>query len=239
MKNGLAYRDGQVDGGQALANIGEDAARSGARAGATGMLGVRVMHGAQRAGIAVKSNVATAVAAAVVEVGVTVCDFAGGKISAEEAGERIGETGCATVGGIYAGAVAGAVFGPAGAVVGSLAGYMVTAWIYQSCLAALTQARLAEEEAARLEALCAEAVQEWNRRRQEFESRMVDFLEERHIAFSRCFAAIDEALEADETDDVVAGLAQLAAMTGSALKFEGFEEFKQFMEQDPNEPLVI
>ena len=186
-----------------------------------------------------KSNITTAVAAAAIDVGTTVYDFARGKISAEEAGERIGETGCSAAGGIYAGAAAGAVFGPPGAIVGSMVGYMATAWVYQSGMAILKKGRLAKEEAARLEALCDEAVQEWSRRRQEFEARMAALLEKRQIAFGRCFEMIDEALEADDTDKAVRSLARLAAMTGSALKFQGFEEFKEFMEQETDVRLVI
>ena len=239
VKNGLGYLDGTVDGREAIANVGKDAVRSGVRSGATGALGVGVRHGAGHIGVPMKSNIAAAVAAAVVEVGVTVYEFARGEISAEKAGERIGETGCLAAGSMYAGAVAGSVFGPPGAVVGSMVGYMATAWVYQGCMAVLKQARLAEEEADRLEALCSEAVQEWNRQQQEFESRMAGFLEERHTAFGRCFGMIDEALEADDTDKAVRSLAQLAAMTGSALKFEGFEEFKEFMEQETDVRWVI
>ncbi len=106
-------------------------------------------------------------------------------------------------------------------------------------MAILKKGRLAKEEAARLEALCDEAVQEWSRRRQEFEARMAALLEKRQIAFGRCFEMIDEALEADDTDKAVRSLARLAAMTGSALKFQGFEEFKEFMEQETDVRLVI
>lgn len=239
VKNGLAYRDGKIDGEQALTSIGKDAVQSGVRGGATGALGVGVRHGARHLGVPMKSNVGTAVAAAAIEIGVTVYDFVKGEISAEEAGERIGETGCSAAGGMYVGLAAGAILGPPGAIVGSMVGYMATAWIYQSCMAILKQAHLAENEAARLEALCAESVQEWNRRRQEFESCMAAYLEERHTAFNHCFSVIDEALEADETDNAVAALALLAGMTGSACKLEGFEEFKQFMTQDQNTPLIV
>ena len=239
VRNGLAYRDGSVDGRQALANVGKDAARSVVHGRSTRVLGVGVRHGAKQLGIPMKSNIATAMASALVETGVTVRAFAKGEITAEEAGERIGQTGCSAAGGIYVGAAAGSIFGPPGAVVGSMVGYMATAWIYQSCMAVLKQANLAEEEAARLEALCSEAVREWNLRRQEFDSRMAGLLEERHTAFSRCFVAIDEALESNETDNVVRGLAQLATMTGSALKFEGFEEFKELMKQETDARLVI
>lgn len=238
LRNGLAYRHGEVDGRRALANVGKDAARSAAGGGTRGILGVGVRHGARHLGVPMKASFATTVAAAI-EVGEVVYDFARGEISAEVAGERIGETGCSTAGSLYAGAAVGTIFGPPGAIVGSVAGYLATAWVYQSCMAALQQARLAEEQAARLEALCEEAVQECNRQRQEFESLMAEFLEERQIAFCHCFGMIDEALVANDTDNTVRGLARLAAMTGSALKFEGFEEFKKLMEHDTFAHYVI
>lgn len=239
LRNGIAYRKGEIDGQQALANVGKDSAFSGARGGATGVLGVGVRHGAKYLNVPIKSNVAAAVAAAAIDVGVTVYDFAQGEVSAQEAGERIGQTGCATVGGVYGGAAAGAVLGPVGAVVGSMVGYMGTAWVYQACLTILKQGQLAEEETARLEALCAESAHEWNRRRQEFETSLAGLLEDRQLALNRCLGLIEEAIEAENTDNAVQGLALLTAMTGSALKFEGFEDFKQFMEQDTGTRLVI
>ncbi|MCY4289638.1 MAG: hypothetical protein OXC63_13740 [Aestuariivita sp.] len=239
VKNGIAYHNGKIGHQQALTNVAKDTAQSGVRGGATGVLGVGIRRMAPRLGVPMKSNAATAVAAATIEVGVVVYDYAKGEISAEEAGKRIGETACSAAGGFYAGAAAGALLGPVGAVVGSMVGYMVTTQTYQTCMAILQEARLVEEEAARIEALCAESVKEWNRRRREFEDQMGSILEQRHIAFSHCFALIDEALKVGETDRVVAGLAQLASMTGGALRFNDFEEFRAFMEQEADTPLVI
>ena len=112
------------------------------------------------------------------------------------------------------GAAAGAIFGPAGAVVGPVVGYMATIRIFHSSLAVLKQARLVEDE-ARLVALCAEATRAMDRQREQISRQY--------------FAAIDEALAADQLDDCVRELACLTAMTGQGLKFKEFEDFNEFM----------
>ena len=231
IRNFGSYMDGQIDGRTAVKNTAKDAVSPIPRAGAAGALGPVIRHGADRAGIQTltKTNIATAVAAGVIEVGTTVYALAKGEITADEAAERIGETGCATASGIYTGAAAGTIFGPAGAVVGSVVGYMATAWIYQSSLAVLKQARLAEAEAERLIALCAEATRAMDQQREIFESQLAALLYEQDRTFRRCFAAIDEALAADEPDDCVRELVCLTAMTGQALKFKHFEDFNEFM----------
>ena len=235
-----AYLSGNVDGGTAAKNVAKDTAASAGRGAATGGLGAVVRQAGSRAGLETlkKSNVATAVASGIIDVGVAVYAFAKGEISAEEAAERIGETGCSTASGVYVGAAAGAIFGPPGAVVGSIIGYMAMSWVYQSCLAVLKRARLAEEEAARIVVLCAEATQAMDRQRRTFEAQLETWLNRREAAFGQCLAAVDRAIAQDETDDAVTALACLAGMTGSALKFKDFGEFDSFMTQSAD-PLVI
>ena len=112
-------------------------------------------------------------------------------------------------------------------------------WIYQSSLAILKQARLAEHEPKRLIALCAEAAtRAMDQQREMFESQMAAFLNQQNKIFRLCFSAIDEALAADEPDDCVRGLACLTAMTGQALKFKEFEDFNEFMTES-KAPLVL
>ena len=111
-------------------------------------------------------------------------------------------------------------------------------WIYQSSLAVLKQARLAEAEAERLIALCAEATRAMDQQREIFESQLAALLYEQDRTFRRCFAAIDEALAADEPDDCVRELVCLTAMTGQALKFKEFEDFNEFMTVS-KAPLVL
>ena len=235
-----SYLTGKTDARTAVGNIAEDTVVSGARAGGTGALGAVIRNVGKRAGIdtLAKSNLATAVASGLIEVGGTVYAFAKGEITAEEAAERIGETGCATASGIYVGAAAGVIFGPQGALVGSVAGYLVMSWVYQSSLAVLQRARLAEEEEARVVALCAEATRAMERQREAFEAHLEEWLGRRENAFGRCLARIDEALVDGETDDAVTELARLSAMAGKALQFKDFSDFDEFMTRS-RDPLVI
>jgi len=240
ISNVRAYLAGKTDARTAAGNVAKDAAVASARGGGAGALGAVVRQFGPRVGLRSlsKSNIATAIASALIEVGSTVYAFAKGKITAEEAAERIGENGCATASGIYLGAGAGAIFGPAGAIAGSIAGYMAMSWAYQSSLALLRRAQLAEEEAARVVALCAEAAQAMEQQREVFEVRVDAWLNRREDAFRTCFAHIDKSLVEGETEAAVTELARLTAMTGKALRFKDFNDFEQFMTQS-RDPLVI
>ncbi len=241
--NVRSYLAGETDVRTAIRNVATDSAKSGLHGGSTGALGAFVRQGASRSSrigmqTLAKSNVASAVAAGAIEVGVTVYEFAKGEITAEEAADRIGETGAATASGIYVGAAAGAIFGPPGAVVGSIVGYMAMSWVYQSSLAIVRRASLAEEEASRLVALCTEATRAMDRQREQFERRLETWLTRRDGTFRACLENIDDALAHDDVDDAVEGLARLAGMTGKALRFKNFEDFDQFMTHS-TDPLVI
>ena len=240
VRNGTAYRRGEIDGGQAVKNVAVDARRSGIRGGATGATGVVIRHAAHKAGLPTlsKSNIATAVAASLIEAGITVYDYAKGDISADEAAERLGNNGCSTLAGIYAGAAAGAIFGPAGAVVGSVAGYMLAGFVYQSCIAVQRDARLAEEAMLRVTALCEEAGRFLDRQREEFEAGLRDQLDERQANFDSCFDAIRDALERDRTADAIFALSGLVGSAGQELRLANFEEFDASM-MNSESPLVL
>ena len=240
ISNVHSYMAGKTDGRTAVGNVAKDTVMSGARVGGAGALGPVIRNVGKRAGLdsLAKSNLATAVASGLIEVGGTVYAFAKGEITAEETAERIGETGCATASGIYVGAAAGAVFGPPGALVGSVAGYMAMSWVYQSSLAVLQQARLAEEEAERVVALCAEATRAMEQQREVFEAHLDAWLNRREDTFRACFAGIDEALAERDPEDAVKELARLTAMTGKALRFKDFNDFDGFMTRS-RDPLAI
>ncbi len=240
VRNTAEYRRGEIDGRQAARNVAGDAAGSGVRGGATAATGVVIRHAAHKAGLPTlaKSNVASAVAASLIEAGVTVYDYAKGDISPEEAAERLGNNGCSTMAGIYAGAAAGAVFGPAGAVVGSVAGYMLAGFVYQSCIAVQRDARLAEEAMLRVTALCEDAGRLLDQQREEFEARLRDHLNERQANFDSFFDAIDAALEGERTADAISSLSGLVGSAGHELRLANFEEFDASM-MHSDSPLVL
>jgi hypothetical protein len=240
VQNSIAVSQGAMSAEEALRNTVTDAVRAGLRGGATGATGAVVRYGAQKAGLQAlsKSNVATAVAAGLIEAGVTVYRYAKGEITGEEAVEQMGQTGATTISSIYAGAVAGLAFGPVGAVVGSVAGYLLASNVYQSCVAILQNARLAEAEAARVERLCAEAVVAMQAQRAEFERLLQERLQERAVAFRGCFRALDDSLAAADPAGSSKALADLCALVGVEFQFSTFAEFDAFM-TDGDEPLKL
>lgn len=240
VKNSIAVYNGEMTAGDAVRVTTKEAGKSGLRAGAAGGIGSLIRQGAAKAGVKslAKSNVATAVASAVIDTGVVVYDLVKGEITAQDAVIRMGQNTTSTISGLYAGAAAGAVFGPAGAVIGSIAGFMISSNVYQSCVAIFENARLSEVEAARVIALCEEAVEEMKKQRKEFETYVKDVLAERHSEFSRCFALIDKGLLFDSPEITTYALAELADVIGAQLKLATFEEFDDFMMKS-NEPLKL
>ena len=231
IKNMYGVAKGEIDGGEAVEAIAKDTGKAAARGGATGAGGAVLRHGAQKAGLRTlaKANVATAIAAGMVDCGVTVYRFAHDEISQTEAMEQIGQNGVSTMSSIYAGAAAGLAFGPVGAVIGSMAGYMIASSTYQSCLAIMKNAQLAEEAAQRMEALCDESIRQMRLQQDEFRLLLDKKLHARAVGFESCFSAIEKATSDGTHDEAVSALANLAGMFGTELKFASFEKFDDFM----------
>lgn len=238
--NFIAYSREQKEGKRAIADVAKDSAKSGIRSGSSAGLGSFIRHIGSKLGSKAlsKSNVATAVASGVVDSGVAVYKFAKGEITAEEAATRLGDTGCSTMSGIYLGAAGGAVFGPAGAIAGSVVGYMLAASVYQSCIAVLQEANLAEEEAERVVALCEEAARAMDEKRRQFETKLANYLDVRQVSFDKHFKQIDDALFADDQKKAISGLSGLARSFGKELRLAKFEDFQEFMVES-NEPLRL
>ena len=238
--NCFAYSKGKIDGKQAVENIAEDTVKTGVRSGATGMLGVVIRQGASRAGLKglARSNVATVVAAGLIETGVTVYRYATGEISGQEAGERIGGTACGTVSSVGMSAAAGAIFGPVGIVVGGIAGYLLSTHVYHSCIAVFRNARLAEEAAQRVKALSRQAVEAMSQQRRQFENRLAAYLGRRQEIFDRCFDEVDHAVLTNQPAAAVQALGDLVSACGQKPQFADFQEFDRFMTESKR-PLVI
>ena len=240
IRNLYAYSKGHKDGKQVAADIARDSAKSGTRSGLAGWFGSVLRHVGKRVGsnALAKSNVATAVASGVIDAGVVVYEFARGEITAEEAAERLGDTGCSTLSGIYLGAAGGAVFGPVGAIVGSVVGYILAASVYQSSVAILKEAKLAEEEADRVVALCEAAARAMDEQRRQFEAKLATSLNAHQVSFDRHFKQIDDALFADDHRKAIKGLSGLARSFGKELRLGEFKDFREFMVES-DEPLRL
>ena len=240
IKNFYAYSEGDIDGKKAATNIVIDTTKSSVRSGSTGAIGPVIRHVADKADLQTltKSNVATAVAASLIEVGLTIYDYAKGEIPAEVVVERLGNTGCSTLAGICTGVAAGVIFGPAGAVYGSIAGYMLSTSVYQSCIAILKGACLAEEEVNRIVILCEQAANSMDRQREYFEIKLDEYLGDRKTVCDSHFNAIDDAIITGQTEGAILALSDLVASCGREMKLAKFEDFDEFMTKSDT-PLVF
>lgn len=231
VKNIISAYNGKLSASEAVCNIAKDTAQSALKGGTTGSAGALIRCGAEKAGFQTlaKSNVAMAVAGSVVEVGTIVYDFAQGKIDAETAMIRMGQTGTSTVSGLYAGAAAGAVFGPPGAVIGSMVGYMLASSTYQSCVAILEKAKLSEAESKRLAELTDVACKAMQEQRAEFERLVEEKVCCKKSEFRNAFFSIDNAINRKEFYKATEGMANLAGLFGKKLNLQNFSDFDIYM----------
>ena len=240
VKNTIAALRQEISVEEAIFNTVIDGGKSASRSGVTGVGGTVIRYSATKLGVKAlsKSNVAVTIAAGVIDFGALVYSFAKGEITADELTERVGQTGICTTYSLYTGTAAGAILGPVGAVMGSMAGYIIAASIYQSATAIFKKARLAEAEAERIIAICDEACQTMKEQREEFKkSFKVDF-QARCAELDACFTAIDKGLASENYDSVVRSLGDFAFIFGKKLQFETFEAFDNFM-MNSDQPLIL
>nr|WP_169717747.1 hypothetical protein [Sporomusa silvacetica] len=231
VKNIISAYNGKLSASEAAGNIAKDTAQSALKGGTAGSAGALIRCGAEKAGLQTlaKSNVAMAVAGSVVEVGTIVYDFAQGKIDGETAMIRMGQTGTSTVSGLYAGAAAGAVFGPPGAVIGSMVGYMLASSTYQSCVAIMERAKLADSESKRLVELTDAACKAMQEQRAEFERLVEEKVRCKKSEFRNAFFSIDNAINRKEFYQATEGMANLAGLFGKKLNLQNFSDFDTYM----------
>ncbi|GAB4536983.1 MAG: hypothetical protein Tsb0014_25300 [Pleurocapsa sp.] len=231
VKNTIALSKGDISFEQALSNTVKDGGKSALRSGVTGTTGTVIRYGATKLGIKAlsKSNVAVTVAAGIIDIGASVYSFTRGEITSEELIEKIGQTGTCTTYSLYVGAAGGAILGPVGAVVGSMAGYLIAASIYQSATAIFKDAHLAEAEAKRVIAICDVACQIMKQQRAEFNRLFEISFKSLCAEFDACFTVMDAALASNNYEIATQSLSDLASVFGKKLKFLTFEEFDDLM----------
>ena len=205
VQNAYALSQGEIGRDEAVQNVKDDTVRSGVRSGAAGVLGTVIRHVANKAGLTAfkQANVATAVGAAMIEAGGIVHEYAKGRLPADAVAERLGQTGCTTLAALYLGARAGRALGPLGAVVGSVAGYLLAASVYQSCVQFIRENSQNQEELQRVAPLGYEAARVLGHRRWEMEGELADSPDDLRDEIYGHFAAIDRALlteRRNETD---------------------------------------
>lgn len=238
VSEGIRYWRGEVTLGKAARTVAIDTARGAAAGAGVGTAGALVRSAAAHAGLdaLARSNVATGVAAGLIEATSVIIAYCRGRISGEKAGELLGQAACSTVSSIYAGAVAGSLLGPPGAVVGAMAGYFVSSFAFQACLTARREANRELKEAERLEALADEAILALEAARTELEKRVHDAVQTMEVTFGGFLERIELGLRSGNPEDVVVGLSMVSAFVGNSLQIATFEEF-DFLMVETDDPV--
>jgi len=234
VKNFYSVYKGDKTLKEAGTEIAKDTGKSAVKSGATGVLGTGIRVTGKKIGskLLAKSNIATTCAASLIDIGISVYDYAKGDITGDELIENIGATGVNTVSGVYYGMVGGVVFGPVGALVGSIVGYFISNYIYQSGISLLKSAKLAEEETKKIVALCNASINEMDKQRFEFESKIKQHLELRELQLNNIFDNIDNGLLANDNLTTINALSDLSLMFGGKLQLMKFDDFDKFMQTD-------
>lgn len=234
IQNGIAVLKQDIELVEAAKQTLTDTAKASLKSGVSGGFGTLIRYGATRQGINIlsESNVATAVASGIIDTGVTIYSYIKGEIPEEEVAEKLADVGVSTSMGIYYGYAAGAVFGTVGSIIGSAGAYLVASYIYQVCNCLIQQAKLAEEEAIRVEVLAEQAIQQIKAQRQEFEVFLEKGLKSKKQEFETLLSAIDTNLYSGNDEGTILALADLANIFGKNMRFITFEEFDAFMEKE-------
>ncbi|MBP2312928.1 hypothetical protein [Azospirillum soli] len=255
IRHSVQLARGQTDASTAAKAIAAETGSATARAAGQAALAVTIRTAAEKAGVqALRTGAPAAVAAtAVVEVGRSIYHLVKGNMTPDEAAEALGQTGCTTLASFYAGGAAAAAFGQAGAVTITVAGVsapisvpvilaataasIVTAAVYQSCIAIFKTARLDKAEAERVMALAEAAAAELRRQRMDLEARIDSVLAERDRALAGIFHVLDYGIDRGDPSAVMAGLGDFAGFLGTRLRFATLDAFTHAMAA--NEPLVL
>ena len=103
---------------------------------------------------------------------------------------------------------------------------------YREYCKALDDLRLARESRMRVEAECQRSIDMIRAYRMEAEQRVSEYMNEHLDAFQSGFAAMDQAILANDPDGYIAGNVQIQQMLGAEIQFTNQEEFDALMDSD-------
>lgn len=234
VKNSIAYSKEEINGDELVGNVIMDTSKLAIRGGATGGVSTTIRTVAQKTGnmSLAKTNVATSIAAGVIDVGITVVSYVKGEIDSEQAMIQVGEKGFNTMSSVYGGMAVGAVFGPGGALVGSLVGYMLASNVYQICIDTFKHAKLREEEAYRLIALYEESIGMMKSEREKIERYISERLVSNERQFNKLFIGMESGLKNNDIENSIRSMSELASYFGENLKYIEFKEFDDAMKSE-------
>jgi hypothetical protein len=242
VRNAILVGKGEKSAADAAVSVAVDTAKAGAKSYAIGAQSVGIRYIAERVGakaLARSAAAPVAIANAALEISLLTAQLLAGKIEPEEYFVSCGQVGVSGVSGFYVGAAAGAVLGPPGALVGSMAGFLVSSLVYDSLLGSFREARLMRERRELVEQLCWAARRAMKQQREELRQLIDTHYAGREKSLRRAFGAFDSALVAGDTASAVASLQAIGQHFSDSLKLMSLTEFKAGLFSNDKGPMRI
>ena len=236
IRNSVAVLKGDEDPEEAVREIAKDTALSAGNGYATSFVGSAIkgtMQNAQSTYIRAVSTTAlpAVVATSVIEAGKTIFKFASGQIDGTECLVELGEKGsgiaASTMGGIIGQALI--PIPVVGGLIGSMVGYMMSSFYYNSLVSALQEAKMARMERIRIEEECQQAMAAIREYRLQAEIAIRNYFTEHISSFENAFSVIREGFDTENADLLIEGANSITEALGEEALFHNDSELDALM----------
>ncbi len=228
---------GEGQNGSILAEVIVSSAKSVANGYMTGGVGTGVGVAAKSVGLGgiVKVNAHLAIAAGIVQSSKSLIAYLDNRIDTEQLLDEINLTAVNSTASFYYGAVGQTVIPVpvAGALIGSVVGYFVGNILYQSSLLSLREpadVKQSLKRRQRVEEICLHAIPLIQQHREALLRLIEENCIERVALFDAAFKAMDSAFGERKPGAYVSQLETICTAFHTALPFNTFDEFDQFMQ---------
>ncbi len=239
VRNAVALAQGEVELGEAAANVAVQTAGSAAMGYGTAFAGAALkgaMQNSANEGVRAlaDTNLPGTVVAVSVSTAKVMARFVSGEIDGRECLEELGESGTTMVSSAMF-ATIGQIAIPipvVGGMIGGMVGYTVASASYQTLIQALREKDMAAERRKIIEEECAQQIALIREYRAQLEKDIHEYLVGQYETFNAAFGSIKDALEIGDVDGYIRGVNSITHALGGTTQFETVDEFNDFMEGD-------
>lgn len=234
VRNVAAVLDDRKRLDEAMKDIGATTAKATVRGGATGALSATIRVGAKTNGLPVLADAtaATVLAASLLDVGVSIFDYARGEIDGRQLAQNIGDTAAKGVTTVYLSKAIAATVGATSVIV-PIAIFTIAQYGLMSIRSIVAHAKLNAAEHRRMAALYRETEATMQRYRADMEQRMATYTAHQAAVMQAVLQGLRPGADGRmDYGRAVASLVCFANQTGLALQHADRDAFCEAMQSD-------
>jgi hypothetical protein len=231
VQNMFEYCKGKKELKQALAEIGVTTAKSGLTGLATGGISgvLRILGVKSSISILKDKSVTVTLANGLLDMGVSIYDYAQGKIDAKELASKLKDTTIKSVSTVYFTKAIAATLGATSAFI-PFAIYTISSYGIAACSAIIKDAKLKAEEYNRIAALYIEYNKQIAEQRKQMEQYFENYISDKKANFTKLLDVFETNLfQKGDFDRAISSIESFASDFGIALKYVDFDEFDNMM----------